>query len=223
MDRGLAAPLGELEFCVLDVETSGLDARRDRILEIAIVRVRGDGTVLDEYATLVSGSPVAATAVHGITECDLVGAPTMAQIAGDVRARLSAAVLAGHNVVFDLAFVSAAFARVGWPLSSRPWICTMALARLLEQTPGRIGLRAACEQQGLLVSAQHSALGDARAAAQLLTCYLQAAHASGLTLADLARRRPRAACGASWRHPMPSEPLMAAGEGWCTPRPTLRK
>jgi len=75
----------ELTFAVLALQTTGLDVDWGaRLCEVAVVRMRGDGTVLDEYATLVNpGIPVGNTELHGITDAWMVGVPGFEQIAGD--------------------------------------------------------------------------------------------------------------------------------------------
>src|SRR5262249_32037487 len=65
------------EYVVFDTETTGVNVDRCEVVELAAVRVR-DGVVVDEFQTLVRGGhpiPAQATAVHGITDTDLVGAP----------------------------------------------------------------------------------------------------------------------------------------------------
>ena len=77
-----------VEFSVVDVETTGLfPGGHDRVIEIAVVRVRGDGAFVDEYCTLVNPErDVGPTHVHGIRTRDILEAPRFAEIAGDVLA-----------------------------------------------------------------------------------------------------------------------------------------
>lgn len=72
------------EFCVIDVETTGFSPRLgDRVLEVAAVRMRGDGTVLDTWSALVNpGRDIGATHVHGITAGEVLDAPQFGQVAG---------------------------------------------------------------------------------------------------------------------------------------------
>jgi DNA polymerase III epsilon subunit-like protein len=85
---------------VLDLETTGL-GEHDRICEIAIVMMRG-GKVDDVWSSLVNPGfpiPVEATAIHGITDAMVAGAPTIQQLRDKVSERLaSAAVLVGYNI-----------------------------------------------------------------------------------------------------------------------------
>jgi DNA polymerase-3 subunit epsilon len=76
-------------FAVLDVEATGFSPLTGgRVIEIAIVRIAGDGTVSEEYAKLVNPTqPIGRNEVHGIRQGDVTDAPTFAEIAGDVLER----------------------------------------------------------------------------------------------------------------------------------------
>lgn len=171
------------EFCVVDIETTGFSPRLgDRIVEIATVRLRHDGTVVDEWSTLVDPArDVGPTHVHGITASDLVGAPRFADVVGDVLARIDGAVLAAHNVRFDWSFIAAEFERAGHPLPELPKLCTIALGQLLQPWLISRKLAACCEALGIELVNAHAALHDARAAARLLACYLEMARRAGMT------------------------------------------
>jgi DNA polymerase III epsilon subunit family exonuclease len=196
----LRRELGELSYAVVDVETTGLDPAVDRVLEVAVLEVGADGRVTDEYRTLVAAPSVDAVAVHGITAAHLVDAPRFAEVAAALRPRLDADLVVGHNVSFDLAFLRREFARCQQHLPPLPYLCTIALGRLLGLEPRRARLDAACRRQGIAVVDRHAALADARATAALLAAYLQHAEALELDLCALARRGRDASC-ASWRHP----------------------
>ena len=176
------------EFCVIDVETTGFSPRLgDRIIEVAAVRVRGDGTVLSEWSTLINpGRDVGATHIHGITAADVADAPTFAEVAGDLLGCLDGAVLVAHNIRFDHDFVAAEFLRAGYEIPPLPALCTLALGDRVQPGGSSRRLGACCEKLGIDVSAAHTAGGDASATAQLLACYLRMAVERGLrTLADV--------------------------------------
>ncbi|KUP98373.1 exonuclease domain-containing protein [Thermobifida cellulosilytica] len=160
-----------LTFAVLDLETTGLDPKRGaRVCEVAVVRMRGDGTVLDEYSTLVDpGVPIPNAELHGITDTWVKGAPSFAQIAGDLLACLDGAIVVGHKLDFEEGFLAAEFARLGTPLSGIPGLCTLVAARTHLD---RYGYRLPHLHHlltGRWPTAEHSALGDARSLAALLT------------------------------------------------------
>lgn len=180
--------LGGCPFAVIDVETTGFCAEGcDRVIEVAIVRVGPTGAVIDEYTTLVNPlRDVGPTPVHGITAEDVIDAPVFEDIAGDIASRLDGAVVAGHNVQFDLRFLQAELGRRGVAVPPLPTLCTLELAfRVCPELPSR-KLRCCCEEAGVRHDGEHSALGDARATAALLSVYLHRAEALGCScLADL--------------------------------------
>jgi DNA polymerase-3 subunit epsilon len=97
---------------VLDVETTGLDTQTDRIVEIAIA-IRGG---VPTTVRVNPGIPIPpeASAVHGVTDADVAGAPGFASIAHAVVNALDLAeVVIGYNVRFDIEIVNAELARIG--------------------------------------------------------------------------------------------------------------
>ena len=182
-------PLGEQRFAVIDVETTGLRASRHRIVQIAVVTVLGDGTVLDRWSTLVN-PPFGwvgrrARRVHGLRPVDLRQAPRFAAVAGELVHRLDGAVLCAHNAGFDWAFVRRSLRRCGYDAPKVTRLCTMRLSRSLD--PGRLrphGLGDLCARYGIVLERAHNALSDAEAAAALLPHLFREAGAA--TLDDVA-------------------------------------
>ncbi|MEU1603900.1 exonuclease domain-containing protein [Micromonospora matsumotoense] len=160
--------LGEVPFVVVDVETTGLSPTSDRIVEIALVRVEG-GRVVDEWATLVDpGRDPGPTFIHHITADMLSGAPTFADAAGEILSRLDGAVAVAHNARFEEGFIAQEFARVGISTAPLPAVCTQRLARQVLAAPN-FQLVSCCTVCGIELHDAHTALGDTRATAQLLT------------------------------------------------------
>ncbi|MFJ2032303.1 exonuclease domain-containing protein [Streptosporangium sp. NPDC087985] len=97
-----------LPYAVVDVETTSTDARKARIVEIAIIRLHPDGSDDHVYSTIVdSGTGPGPTHIHGLIAADLAGAPSFAEIAGDVAAMLDGAVIVAHNARHDTEVLSA--------------------------------------------------------------------------------------------------------------------
>ena len=117
-----ATRLGETPFAVVDLETTGVYAGgHDRIIEIAVVRLRPDLAVEDEWVTLVNPArDIGRTDVHGIRAGDVLDAPRFDEIAGDAAAQLHDAVLVGHQLRFDRGFLASEFSRVGVALPPLP-------------------------------------------------------------------------------------------------------
>ncbi len=160
---------------MVDVETTGLASRtRDRVVEIAVVLTDPDGRVQHEWSTLVNPlRDVGPTWVHGIRARDVAAAPTFGEIAGDVMAALSGRVLVAHNVGFDFSFLTAELGRAHVPVRADfPRICTMRWSDAFVHGASR-KLVHCCEAAGIEIVDAHSALGDARATADLLGFYLR--------------------------------------------------
>ncbi|MGZ5719194.1 MAG: 3'-5' exonuclease [Burkholderiales bacterium] len=95
-------------YAVVDVETTGLSIYRDRVVEIGCVLVDG-GAIADQWSTLVDpGIPIPgrASAIHGITDADVDGAPDFDDALAMLRRKVGRRTIAAHNATFDLAFLA---------------------------------------------------------------------------------------------------------------------
>ena len=159
-------------FAVVDVETTGLYPSTDRVVEIAVVQLNADAEITAEFCTLINPRrDVGPTRLHGITAADITSAPIFPTAAATLWGLLSGRVLVAHNAPFDARFLDAEFTRCGTRLPPPPLMCTMQLAsHYLRGLPART-LMACCDTAGIELDQHHSALHDARAAAQLLACF----------------------------------------------------
>ena len=165
-----AAPVKGLPL--VDLETTGLSPRLDRVVEIAVVQLDRSVSPCGEFTTLINpGRDIGATHIHRITARDVVSAPRFEQVAPMLLDLLRGRVIVAHNVQFDLRFLHAEFARIGIGLPELPAMCTMQLApQYLRGLPAR-SLAACCLAAGIPLDGAHAAAVDARAVAQLLACY----------------------------------------------------
>jgi DNA polymerase III subunit epsilon len=156
-----------VRFSVLDLETTGIyPGGHDRVLEIGIVSLDSDLAIEREYATLVNPNrDVGPTWLHGITAGEVLEAPAFEDIAGSVVDLLSDSVIVGHNVLFDLRFLEAEFARARSPIGRPPHFDTMSVS--VRVGAGSRRLEEACELFGVPYAGGHTALGDARNTAAL--------------------------------------------------------
>jgi DNA polymerase-3 subunit epsilon len=192
-----ADPVASLSFAVVDVETTGGQARGgDRVTEIAVVVVH-DGDIADIYETLVNPErsiPAFVTALTNITWDMVKDAPTFREIAPQVVGALSGHVFAAHNLPFDWKFVCAELARAeGCVLEGRR-LCTVRLARRILPQLSRRSLDNVARYYGVTIRNRHRAGGDAYATARCLIRLLSDARSHGCeTWADLEAlaRRPR--------------------------------
>ncbi|MEO7372143.1 MAG: exonuclease domain-containing protein, partial [Ilumatobacteraceae bacterium] len=105
----LGTPLADVTFCVLDIETTGSDRSTDLITEIGMVKVRA-GECLGTLQSLVNPGraiPPMITVLTGISESMVVRAPPIEAVLPTMIEFLGGAVVVGHNVGFDMAFINA--------------------------------------------------------------------------------------------------------------------
>jgi DNA polymerase III epsilon subunit family exonuclease len=126
-----------LEYVAFDLETTGLMAETDRIVEVGAVRFDASGNELGRFERLVNpGRPMslAAQAVHGLSDADLADAEPARAVLPDFLAFLGdpgTAALLAHNASFDAGFLGRELGRLGLPLPRFAVIDTLALARRL--------------------------------------------------------------------------------------------
>lgn len=165
-------------YAVVDVETTGLHpGQHHRVIELAIVRLDEDGTVADEWCSLINPQrDLGAQHIHGITAAEIRRAPTFSDLAGDIATQLAGRVVVAHNLSFDIRFLQAEFIRAGTKtaLSAAAGLCTMHLAADYLPTVGR-SLAACCRAAAIAHEKAHSALHDAHAAASLMKFYIRTA------------------------------------------------
>jgi DNA polymerase III epsilon subunit family exonuclease len=165
---GADAMIRSLEYVIVDVETTGgAPSRGHRITEVAAVRMRGDGEIVDEYETLVNPcryiSPFI-TQLTRITPAMAAAAPLFEDVAENVRSILDGAVFVAHNAAFDSRFIGMELARVGVPMYNRT-LCTVRLARRTVTEVQSRSLDSLAYFFGVENQARHRAMGDARATA----------------------------------------------------------
>lgn len=206
--------LCDLDFTVVDVETTGWSPDVAGITEVGAVLLRR-GEVVAEFTSLVNpGTPVPAsiTELTGITDQMLALAPPAAAVLPGLLAFAQGSVLAAHNAPFDLGFLTSACAAagLGWP--GFEVLDTVRLARHLMATPDEVPdckLRTLADYFGTPVQPSHRALADAKATASVLAQLLgrlaeRQVHTIGELTAWLAERDAEAAAaeaaasGQSW-------------------------
>jgi DNA polymerase-3 subunit epsilon len=179
---GVASPgsLTDLTFAVVDVETSGLDTKRHHVLQVAVVRVDGEGRVLDTWSSLVRprwrwAFRLGPRHIHGLTRRALRAAPTERTVMAELRRRLEGATFTAHNARFDAAFLTRSARRARESLPIEQHVCTLRLSRTLD--PDRAlshRLSDLCLRYGVDNERPHDALQDALATAAVLPHLLRA-------------------------------------------------
>ncbi len=167
-------PIDQLVFhdaplVVFDLETTGLNAARDRIIEIGAQKIVG-GVVVGEFSTLIACPyPLSAqvTNITGITDGMLVNQPQLEPVLEEFLTFIQGCILVAHNAIFDSSFVKAALKSMGVELSW-PVLCTLKLARQLLPELNRKNLDTLADHFGLEFEARHRSIGDVKVTAAIL-------------------------------------------------------
>lgn len=206
----LAQPLDEVEFVVVDLETTGRAPGATGIIEIGAVRVRA-GRLHDTFTTLVNpGHPIPpfVAGLTGITDEMVATAPPIAEALSRFLAFAGSATLVAHNAAFDVRHLNAA--RRAWEGRGldAPAVCTLRLARRLMPELERKGLDGVASALGLGVFDRHRGLGDARVTAEVLCVFLERLVAQGVPrLGDLLAFQRQAPDGLPWEVHVPLDRL----------------
>ena len=165
-----AAPAGEVRFVVLDSETTGLDARKDRLITIGAIAVRGGDLRLDDTfdALIEMRHNTASVTVHGITRQQSEAGVGEPEALERFLAYLADGVIVGHHIGHDIATLDAAYGRHwGFRLRNRS-LDTMELALHLERDGAfartattDFSLDGLCARFGVIPHDRHTAAGDA--------------------------------------------------------------
>lgn len=172
----------------IDLEATGLDPLRDRIVELAIVRA-GDGLVL-LHERFHPGIPIPrqATTVHGITDADVAHCDSFSTRASDVQAMLDGAVLVGYNSRrFDTVMLDAELRRAGEAGLDLATVQEIDLLRVWSESERRTLGMAVQRFLGHGHDGAHGALNDAEVLVPLLTAMKRAWGLEDHDLLDLSR------------------------------------
>lgn len=105
-----------------DLETTGVDPAKDRIVEIAVIKLNPDGSK-EKYIKRINPEmpiPASSTEIHGITDDDVKDAPTFRQVAHELKTFLSNCDLGGYNSnKFDIPALVEEFLRAGININFR--------------------------------------------------------------------------------------------------------
>jgi DNA polymerase-3 subunit epsilon len=161
-------------YAALDVETTGLDSGRDRVIEVGVVLFRfdGEGALLEEesWGSLIDPAmpiPASSTAVHGLNDLDVWGAPSFRAISAKLAAMLAGRVFVAHNAPFDAGFIGAEYARLGRGSPIAEMADTLPLLRLAVPNLLSYSLGKAAFVLGFDTGTSHRALDDAKTCMRL--------------------------------------------------------
>lgn len=162
-----------MDYVCIDLETTGLSPKRDRIIEIGAVKVR-QGKVEDTFHRLVDPRMQLEERIIGLTGIkpeDLEGQPVLEEILPDLESFLEEDVLVGHRIIFDYSFLKRAFVnrKKGF---EKQGIDTLRLCRAFVADCESKKLESLCSFFAIKHQA-HRALGDALATAELYQLLLE--------------------------------------------------
>ena len=179
--RDFIKDLRDSDALILDTETTGLDKQAE-IVQIGIVSLNGDELFNSLVRPVKRRRWPGATEIHGINWSDVEDAPTMSELADELKRVINGRMVAIYNAQFDTRMLHQSIRAAGaakqyeWLFDQDwDWECVMeAYAEFRGERNRRYGgyrwqsLTAACRQQGVRVSDAHSALGDAKLTAALI-------------------------------------------------------
>lgn len=156
------------EYVAVDIETTGLRAKEDKIIEIGAIKVV-DGKEVAIFDTLVNPGRMIgerSTMVTGITDADVKDAPYIEEIIGEFVRFVGDAPLLGHNLMFDYSFLKRAAVNNKYTFD-KTGIDTLKLARKYLEKLESKKLDYLCSYFDIEDENHHRALNDARAAYKL--------------------------------------------------------
>jgi len=163
--------LAELPVLVVDLETTGLDVRTDRVVSIGAVSALGARLYRDDILDILVNPdrpvPPRSTAIHGITDTMVADAPMFTEAFGHLDAMLTDRVIVGHNIGFDLAILRGENRRLGLRWAQPAALDLVRLAAALDPRERDLTLEGMAERWGISVSGRHTALGDALMTAEM--------------------------------------------------------
>lgn len=167
--------LTEATYVVFDVETTGLSAVYDTIIELAAVKIH-NGEIIDRFERFANPHhPLSATTINltGITDDMVRNAPEVSEVITDFYNWIGDDILVAHNASFDMGFLNVGYKNVGFERASNPVIDTLELARFLYPEMKNHRLNTLTKKFDIELTQHHRAIYDAEATGYLLLRMLQ--------------------------------------------------
>ena len=159
----------ELEFAVIDIETSGGKPKDSRIIEIAIV-IHDGQNIIEEYQTLVNPEKKIdwyVSKLTGISNKDVEKAPKFFEVAKTIHKLITDRVFVAHNIGFDYPIVRNEFKSLGLDLRL-PHMCTIQTSRVLIPGLESYGLKNLSQHLEISLTNHHRAMDDTMATVEIL-------------------------------------------------------
>ncbi|MBK7629489.1 MAG: GIY-YIG nuclease family protein [Ignavibacteriales bacterium] len=169
-ENPLDIPLEKAAFSVVDVETTGLSANKNRVIEIALVKIE-NLKITDKLNYLINPQtyiPPFITSLTGISNDDIIGAPIFSEIVDEIISFTDNTILTAHNFSFDSSFLNTEFMISGREFINENSCCTLKIARKIYPTLKSKSLSSVAQSLNLKNTNAHRALGDAEITAKVL-------------------------------------------------------
>nr|WP_281186674.1 PolC-type DNA polymerase III [Bacillus solimangrovi] len=162
--------LADETYVVFDVETTGLSAVYDTIIELAAVKIK-DGEIIDRFESFANPHhPLSATTIEltGITDDLVQNAPDPEEVLKKFYDWIEDDTLVAHNASFDMGFLNVGFQKIDVGKAKNPVIDTLELARFLYPDFKNHRLNTLCKKFDIELTQHHRAIYDAEATGYLL-------------------------------------------------------
>ncbi|GAK31610.1 PolC-type DNA polymerase III [Weissella oryzae SG25] len=201
--------LKDAEYVIFDLETTGLSAAYDRIIELSAVKM-SKGNVIEEFSEFIDpGFPLSQTIINltSITDEMLRGSKPEVEVLKAFREFYGDAILVGHNVTFDMGFMREAYLRYDLPDISNPVIDTLTLARFLHPNQRSYRLNTLAKQFGVVLEQHHRAIFDSETTGHLNNIFLQDAE-ERYDIAYHDQLNAHMTENDAWKHARPNKALL---------------
>ncbi|WP_042348869.1 PolC-type DNA polymerase III [Bacillus massiliigorillae] len=173
-------------YVVFDVETTGLSAVYDTIIELAAVKIK-DGEIIDTFESFANPHhPLSATTIDltGITDDMVQDAPEVAEVLKRFKDWADNDILVAHNASFDMGFLNVGYKKIGFDKASNPVIDTLELGRFLYPELKNHRLNTLAKKFDINLTQHHRAIYDAEATGHLLIKMVKDAMEKGILYHD---------------------------------------
>jgi len=182
--------LRDATYCVVDLETTGLDVERDVIINAAAVKIKR-GHITKIYEAYVKPPiPIRVESIqwHGITDEMLHDKPCIAEVLPEFLAFIGDSIITGHHINFDIKMLERHLQETyAESIDGVPWLDTMLLHKLVMENNTNTQLDDLLNAYVVDCDERHRALGDAVATAKVFLSILRELSSSYQTIDDLFR------------------------------------
>ena len=179
-------------YVVFDIETTGINPRTSKIIEIGAVKIE-NGEVVDRFSQFINPQiPISykTTSLTSITDDDVMNAPLIDQVLPEFLQFCGDCVLVAHNASFDTGFIKYNCKKLGLPYDYTH-VDTMEVARYLHPNMARFNLDAVCKAENLVNEHHHRAVADAEVTAKIFLKFIEKLENEGITTLEVLNQRSK--------------------------------